>query len=147
MKWKEKEERGRERRGRGRETHTGEVVAVDHDGVPAIEVDVLLPPVCDVVVGPPRFEVEVELELLTRAILRRGGEGRQGEARGKGGEGREDEGRGGKGREGVGRDRGRSGESGEGGGRGRKGWMETKGEDGRKGRRGVERKGVDERQR
>ena len=70
-------EGGREREGgRGRETHTGKVVAVDHDRVPAIEVDVLLPPVCDVVVGPPRLEVEVELELLTRAILRRGGEGR-----------------------------------------------------------------------
>ena len=58
--------------GGGGETHTDIVVAVDHDGAPAIEVDVLLPPVSDVVVGPPRLEVEVELELLAMANLREG---------------------------------------------------------------------------
>ena len=36
-------------------TYTSIVVTVDHDGGAAIQVDVQLPPVCDVVGSPPRL--------------------------------------------------------------------------------------------
>ena len=34
-------------------TYTSIVIAVDHDGGAPIQVDIQLPPVCDVVGGPP----------------------------------------------------------------------------------------------
>ena len=73
----------------GQHTYTGVVVAVDHDGGAAMEVDVLLPPVSDVVARPPRLQHQVALHLLAWAGLRggreggrEGGEGRRGEREG-----------------------------------------------------------------
>ena len=50
-------------------THPSVVVAVNHDGGTSMEVDVLLPPVSDVVGGPPRLEQQVPLHLLSWSIL------------------------------------------------------------------------------
>ncbi len=54
-------------------SYAGIVVAVDHDRGPTMEVDILLPPVCHIVGGPPRLQAEVPLDLLAWSILREGG--------------------------------------------------------------------------
>ena len=48
----------------------GVVIGVDHDGAPPPEVDVLLPPVRDVVVRPEPLEPEVSLQFGTQAHLK-----------------------------------------------------------------------------
>lgn len=50
-------------------TYTSIVVAVDHDGGPAVEIHIEIPPVCDIIGSPPGLQVEVTLHLLTRTIL------------------------------------------------------------------------------
>jgi hypothetical protein len=49
-------------------------IGVDHERRATPQVDVLLPPIRDVVGGPPRLEPEVSLELLADAVLELGGE-------------------------------------------------------------------------
>lgn len=45
-------------------------VAVDHEGRPATEVDVVLPPIRHVVCGPVRLQHQVALQFFADAILK-----------------------------------------------------------------------------
>ena len=50
-------------------THGAIIVTVDHQGAPSRQIDVLVPPVSDIVGSPPRLQLQVALELLAFCLL------------------------------------------------------------------------------